>query len=162
MWLVFQQLLTLTFAAVAPAAADARDACRRAARALVDQNTRFDDARGARGQGGTLYWRADDGTQGICRVDRRDRVFEVKVERWGRGDDGIGVWPGSGVGESSRYLRCESERGRRKECSIPDRAAVTLVDRLSDSPCVQGRSWGVRRDRIWVDNGCRAVFEVRW
>ena len=39
---------------------------------------------------------------------------------------------------------------------------VRLLDRLSDSPCTQGRSWGYNRHEIWVDNGCRAVFEVRW
>ena len=36
---------------------------------------------------------------------------------------------------------------------------MRIVRRLSDSPCVRGRDWGFDSSRIWVDNGCRAVFE---
>ena len=32
--------------------------------------------------------------------------------------------------------------------------------KLSDAPCIQGRTWGYDRNRIWVDRGCRALFEV--
>lgn len=142
---------------------DSREACRRAASVLVNQEARWDDARsGARGVSNTLNWRAADGTYGTCSVDGRGRVYAVRVERWGETSSGIDVWPGSGAGEMVRTLRCESDRDRRRECEIPRGASVRLVDRLSSSPCVLGRTWGYNRHEIWVDNGCRAVFEVRW
>lgn len=164
----FALLSTLALAAVPTAPIDAqygpdpREACRRAASVLVNQDARWDDGRnGGRSMSGTLAWRAGDGTYGTCSVDSRGRVYAVRVERWG-GSNGIDVWPGSGVGDSYRTLRCESDRDRRRECEIPYGARVRLLDRLSDSPCTQGRSWGYNRHEIWVDNGCRAVFEVRW
>ena len=142
---------------------DSREACRRAASILVNQDARWDDQRsGAHGVSGTLNWRAADGTYGSCSVDGRGRVYAVRVERWGSVSSDIDVWPGSGSGDSVRTLRCESDRDRRRECEIPYGAAVRLIDRMSDAPCSFGRSWGYNRREIWVDNGCRAVFEVRW
>ena len=143
---------------------DSRDACRRAASALVNQEARWDEtySQQQRGAGNDLRWRAADGTRGTCEVDGRNRVYSVRVERWGSSTGDIDVWPGSGSGEYHRTLRCESDRGRRKECAIPRDARVRLADRLSDSPCIQGRTWGFSRNQIWVDDGCRAVFEVHW
>jgi hypothetical protein len=148
--------------AVAPLGAqhgsDSREACRRAASALVNQEARWDDQRG-RGSSGSLNWRAADGTYGTCSIDNRGRVYNVRVERWGTTSGGIDVWPGQDG--PVRTLRCESERDRLRECEIPRGAGVRLITRLSDSPCIQGRTWGYNRNLIWVDNGCRAVFEVR-
>ena len=36
-----------------------------------------------------------------------------------------------------------------------------LVQQLSGSACVEGRSWGYRNGTLWVSNGCRARFGVR-
>jgi hypothetical protein len=36
-----------------------------------------------------------------------------------------------------------------------------MVQQISSSPCVEGRSWGVNQNSIWVSNGCRAVFDVQ-
>jgi hypothetical protein len=47
-----------------------------------------------------------------------------------------------------------------RECQLPVNGRAVLVKRLSDARCVEGQSWGQRRDRVWVDNGCRAKFEV--
>jgi hypothetical protein len=57
---------------------------------------------------------------------------------------------------------CESGDMKRHYCSEGDRGTVRLVRRRSDSPCIEGRTWG--RDRngyFYVDRGCRADFEVR-
>jgi hypothetical protein len=43
---------------------------------------------------------------------------------------------------------------------LPVDGRARLVKQKSDSPCVEGRSWGQRGDRVWVDRGCRARFEV--
>lgn len=142
---------------------DSREHCQRAASVLLNQDVRWDDQRGGSRGGGTLNWRAPDGTYGTCAVDSRGRVYAVRVERWGTtSSGGSETWPGSGFGESSRTMRCESDKGRRRECAVPRGASVELIDRLSDAACVRGQSWGSTRDKIWVDDGCRAVFEIRW
>ena len=69
-----------------------------------------------------------------------------------------GGWNDSRYGYRGRVFRCESHDGRPRECAVNTRAGVQLVRQLSDSPCIQGRSWGYGRDGIWVSNGCRAEF----
>ncbi len=60
----------------------------------------------------------------------------------------------------SGTIRCESEGGRQRRCNVDTRGGVSLSRQLSDSPCIQGRSWGYDRGGIWVGQGCRAEFEV--
>ncbi|MGH7535255.1 MAG: DUF3011 domain-containing protein [Gemmatimonadales bacterium] len=36
---------------------------------------------------------------------------------------------------------------------------IRLVRQLSSTPCVENRTWGFRARQIWVDDGCRGVFE---
>lgn len=55
-------------------------------------------------------------------------------------------------------LRCESRDGQRSYCRANTSFGVTLQQRLSDSMCVRGESWGYDENGIWVDKGCRAEF----
>jgi hypothetical protein len=64
-------------------------------------------------------------------------------------------YPGGYAGQT---FRCESQDGRMRRCSVDTRYGVRLSRRLSDSPCVQGRSWGYDNSGVWVSNGCRAEF----
>jgi len=57
-------------------------------------------------------------------------------------------------------VKVESKDGHRATKFVGNIESVRLSKRLSDRPCRQGRSWGYDRDRIWVDDGCRAEFEV--
>jgi Protein of unknown function (DUF3011) len=57
-------------------------------------------------------------------------------------------------------VSCDSDDMRRHWCRVDTRGGVRLYKQKSDSPCIQGRSWGYNRDGIWVDRGCRAEFEV--
>lgn len=59
-----------------------------------------------------------------------------------------------------RTITCSSVKGRYNTCDVPGADRVDLVRQLSDAPCRYRQTWGVRNDRIWVDQGCRAVFEV--
>ena len=63
-------------------------------------------------------------------------------------------------------VRVQSEGGRYAAVRINTGNSVRIVQRLSDSPCRLNYSWGYDSNRIWVDNGCRAIFEVnsngRW
>lgn len=60
-------------------------------------------------------------------------------------------------------VRCESSNNTRSTCRVDARNRLVAINQqLSDNPCILGRSWGVSsdRDEIWVDNGCRAEFQV--
>ncbi|MET0290632.1 MAG: DUF3011 domain-containing protein [Pseudoxanthomonas sp.] len=54
-------------------------------------------------------------------------------------------------------VTCESKDARYRECPAGFRRAQ-LVQSLSKSPCVEGRTWGSRNGAIWVDRGCRGRF----
>ncbi len=66
-----------------------------------------------------------------------------------------GAYPGGGYGGS---FRCESDNNRTRHCSADTRRGVRISRQLSDSPCIQGRSWGYDNSGVWVSNGCRAEF----
>ncbi|MBN9502378.1 MAG: DUF3011 domain-containing protein [Armatimonadetes bacterium] len=90
-------------------------------------------------------------------VDRGCRAT-FEVEQDGRRDDRWDDrWDDRRGG---RRITVESSDDRYRSASIDTRGGVRIVKRLSDAPCIYGRSWGFDRNRIWVDDGCRAVFEV--
>jgi hypothetical protein len=68
----------------------------------------------------------------------------------------------SSSGGGSRYgqITCESRGNDRKECYVSelDQSSVTMEEKLSESSCINGRSWGTGNNKIWVSNGCRARF----
>lgn len=57
-------------------------------------------------------------------------------------------------------IRCESQDERTRYCPADIRGDVRLVNQLSRSSCVEGRSWGWDRRGIWVSRGCRADFRI--
>jgi hypothetical protein len=67
--------------------------------------------------------------------------------------------PGFGWG-NGRQVTVESTDGKRKYVRVDTTGGVRLVRQLSDRPCTYGRTWDYDRNGIWVDRGCRAVFEV--
>jgi hypothetical protein len=85
---------------------------------------------------------------GVIWVDRgcRGRF----VASWNAG-------PGGG-GNNGRTIRCESTDNRTRECAAGFRGRAVLTRQLSDSRCVEGRSWGQRGSNIWVSQGCRGEF----
>jgi hypothetical protein len=63
-------------------------------------------------------------------------------------------------GSNEPYVRCESKDGGTVTCPAGGAVRVRLTSQLSKKDCVEGRTWGISSDGIWVDDGCRAVFEV--
>lgn len=61
-------------------------------------------------------------------------------------------------GWSPSEVICSSERERYRECVKPFRGPVVLSEQLSHVRCIEGVTWGQRRDLIWVDRGCRGRF----
>lgn len=101
-------------------------------------------------------------------VDRRglwvDRGCSgIFVER-GRGQAG-GWHPGPGWDRDIR-LTCSSDDYRYRMCQVDigRGGGVRIVRQLSNTACIEGRTWGANRAGVWVSGGCSAVFQVdrRW
>lgn len=60
---------------------------------------------------------------------------------------------------SQPVVVCESD-GSYRQCEISGPGRVILSRQISDAACVEGRSWGVRDGKVWVDQGCRAEFAL--
>jgi hypothetical protein len=60
-------------------------------------------------------------------------------------------------GHRGNVITCESQDYHRSHCRVPWRDAE-LVRQTSNSACIEGRSWGVDRNGIWVDQGCAGQF----
>jgi hypothetical protein len=57
-------------------------------------------------------------------------------------------------------VTCESRNGSYQSCPVDASNGVRLSRQLSSQGCWQNDTWGFDRNRIWVDRGCRAEFEV--
>jgi hypothetical protein len=57
-------------------------------------------------------------------------------------------------------VTCSSDDMRRHFCQVGPNNGVRMVRQRSDAACIQGRSYGVSGNSIWVDRGCRADFQV--
>lgn len=60
-------------------------------------------------------------------------------------------------------ITCVSDKGLWTHYDLPgaDRLEVKLVTQVSRSKCKKGVTWGVDGEGIWVDKGCRAVFQYQ-
>lgn len=121
---------------------------------------------------------SDDGRYRECRAPVGGRLSLLRQESqtpciegqtWGnrgsgtvwvnagcRGVFGVAGWGGGG-GSSETY-RCESRDDRYNECRGPTRGRQVLVRQLSESACIEGRSWGSHNGGVWVQYGCRGEF----
>ena len=68
--------------------------------------------------------------------------------------------PDYGQGYGQQTVICSSNNGKRNYCGNFGNRDVRLVRQISGSPCIQGSTWGVDREGLWVDKGCRADFVV--
>jgi hypothetical protein len=75
---------------------------------------------------------------------------------------GYGYGYGNDYGHDRVRVRCESIDERTRYCTADIRGRVRLVDQLSRSQCIEGRTWGWDRQGIWVSQGCRAEFEIEY
>lgn len=96
-------------------------------------------------QGRNWGWRAN----GIWVSGGCDADFEIQtVQRPGRVPGGAGL------------MVCESREYEYNLCRTGRVRNVQIVRQLSQAPCVQGQSWGIERDGVWVDRGCEAEFRI--
>jgi hypothetical protein len=57
-------------------------------------------------------------------------------------------------------VRCDSNDNRYVRCPADTRGGAQIVRQYSKSQCIEGRTWGVDRDAVWVSSGCRAEFAL--
>ena len=70
---------------------------------------------------------------------------------------------GSGVSRAQPYaevVRCESRDYRQIWCDADTRGGARIVNQLSETACIEGRTWGWDRRGVWVSGGCRGEFET--
>ncbi|RNF83166.1 DUF3011 domain-containing protein [Montanilutibacter psychrotolerans] len=132
------------------------------------------------GEGRTLRCESRDGRSTHCPADTREGVQLQRQlsksqcifgEDWGWDEQAIWVTdgcradflvPGGRHADAAmQRVRCESKGGGHASCDADAGPNVRLLRQLSDAPCVEGQSWGVRPGEIWVDHGCRGDFEFQ-
>jgi len=86
---------------------------------------------------------------GACFVETRTGDVNLYGFGWGSGTPADGF-----------EFSCASPDHKYRECQLPVDGRARLVKQRSDAPCIEGRSWGQRGDRVWVDQGCRGRFQV--
>lgn len=104
-------------------------------------------------------------------VENISRTRCIENRNWGsrRGmvwvDDGCRgrFAEAGGWGPSDGYnITCSSVGDRYTTCAwSPGHGRPVLIEQLSRSQCVEGRTWGYRSGQIWVDRGCRGRFGSR-
>jgi hypothetical protein len=55
---------------------------------------------------------------------------------------------------------CESRNYQYAFCPTGSVSRAQLVRQISQSPCIEGSTWGIQHNGIWVDGGCEGEFEV--
>ncbi len=134
------------------------------------------------GSGQTVDCASQDGRYQECGTPFRGRAVLaqqlsaascVEGQSWGSRGPGT-VWVSGGCrarfadsyagqagayGDARHTVRCESEGGRQRECAAPVRARMVLQRQISDTPCIEGQTWGnAGNGRVWVRGGCRGDF----
>ena len=62
--------------------------------------------------------------------------------------------------QSTSIIRLESWQFKYAEKRIEGVTSMTVKNQQSNAPCILGKSFGFDGNKIWVDKGCRADFEV--
>jgi hypothetical protein len=114
-------------------------------------------------------WCPADARFGVHLIRQRSEATCIEGQTWGYGKRGI--WADRGCRADFRvtgdwqskafaFIYCPSDYMQRNFCAADTRDGVFIVRQRSESDCVFNRTWGYDRDRIWVDRGCRADFEI--
>ncbi len=101
----------------------------------------------------------DSGCSGLfVEAGGRDRRYDR--------DDYRGSWHPGHDWDRSFSVTCESRDYSYRFCAadVGGGGRIYAEQQISDTPCVEGRTWGWNRAGVWVDGGCAAtfVFERRW
>ena len=136
---------------------------------------------GGMGRSVVIRCKSDDERLNRCAVE--GRIWNVQLERqhsgspclrgesWGFDENSIWVdrgcraefrvWAGGDFRGRAAIVRCSSDDEHLNRCGVDaEILGADLERQISGSPCIEGQTWGVERNVIWVDRGCRADFRV--
>lgn len=68
--------------------------------------------------------------------------------------------PVGGGGGGGMRITCSSPTNGRQQCPVPAGTQVRFAGQMTDLPCTVNVSYGIVPNFVWVDRGCRAVFET--
>jgi Protein of unknown function (DUF3011) len=114
-------------------------------------------------------WCPADARFGVRMIRQRSQAACIEGQTWGSGKRGIWVdrgcradfaVTGDWKSRAAGFVYCPSDYMNRNFCAVDTRDGVFIVRQRSEADCVFNRTWGYDRDRIWVDRGCRADFEI--
>ncbi len=156
----------------------------------VDQGCRgrFAEGRGwggsgGGGNGGILRCESQDNRERICPaggwrgatlVRQLSKTRCVEGQNWGvrngaiwvrsgcRGEFAESRGGGWGGGNSNYSVTCSSDNNRPRTCAWDRRQGrPVVIQQISKNACIEGRTWGLDGNAIWVNGGCRARFGAR-
>jgi len=114
-------------------------------------------------------WCPADSRFGVRMIRQRSQAGCVEGQTWGYGKRGIWVDRGCRADfrvtgdwqkNAAALLYCPSDYMEHHFCPVDTRDGVFIIRQRSEADCVFNRTWGYDRERIWVDRGCRADFEI--
>ena len=61
-------------------------------------------------------------------------------------------------GWTAREIVCTSQDSRYRECVTPFNGRAVVTEQISQTACIENKTWGQKPGLIWVNRGCRARF----
>ncbi|MCD9086192.1 DUF3011 domain-containing protein [Stenotrophomonas sp. SY1] len=143
------------------------------------------------GNFGTIRCESNDSRQRVCNTGWRRATLVrqlsntqcIEGRNWGSGNGRVwvsggcraefaegrgsgGGWGGGnsgGWGSGSNYMvECASDGNRMRSCAWDRRQGrPVVIQQLSNTQCIEGRTWGYNGNSLWVNGGCRARFGTR-
>lgn len=112
---------------------------------------------------------AMDTSRGVQLARQLSQTACVEGDSWGHDDRGVWVdhgcradftvaVPYGAAPTGEQVIRCESGDGHYRFCRADLRGGAVMVRQLSNTPCVEDRTWGWKPQGVWVNHGCRAEF----
>jgi len=116
-------------------------------------------------------------TSRVVLLEQRSRSACIEGRSWGW--DRRGIWVSGGcegvfdvvayappayappAGAAGQVITCESRNYQQNFCQTGPIAGATVIRQRSQAPCIQGQTWGVERDGVWVTGGCEADFQLQ-
>lgn len=60
----------------------------------------------------------------------------------------------------ANQVTCASKDGKYVECPLDGSGDIVMKQQLSKAACVKNKTWGETADGVYVNAGCRAIFET--
>jgi hypothetical protein len=98
--------------------------------------------------------------RGFATMLHRFWVIAIALAGMVGAPDAAAQYTGRKPGVPAQLVRCESGDGREHRCAVDTHGGVRLGRQISRSACIEGQSWGIERNAIWVAQGCRAEFVI--